>query len=57
MTVVPGSEQMLNTVNFVGSQPNTIAPATRMTMARHVLNAITDSNPGAKVTRQRRDSL
>jgi hypothetical protein len=56
ITVVPGSEHMLNTVNFDGSQPNTIAPETKVTMAMHVLNTGKDSTSGTKVTPQRRDS-
>jgi hypothetical protein len=52
MIVVPGSEHMLKTVNCAGSEPNTIAPATRITMAMHVLNTVKDSTTDTKVTRQ-----
>src|SRR5260370_39672187 len=57
ITVVPGSEHMLNTVNFEASQPNTIVPETRITIAISVFNTQKDSTPGTKVTRQRRHSF
>jgi hypothetical protein len=57
MTVVPGSEHMLKTVNFEGSQPKTIAPETRITIAISVLNTQKDSTRDTMVTRQRHDSF
>ena len=54
---MPGSEHMLKTVNLSGSQPNTIAPATRIRMAKLVLNTVIDSTGGTKVTPQRLDSF
>jgi hypothetical protein len=57
ITVVPGREHMLNTVNFDGSQPKTMAPALRITMAMSVLNTRKDSITGTAVTRQRHDSF
>ena len=47
---------MLKTVNFEGSQPKTIAPEIRITMAMHVLNIDNDSTSNTTVTLQQRDS-
>jgi hypothetical protein len=57
MIVVPGSEHMLNAVNFVGSQPKKIAPVTRITIAMSVLNTHKDSTGDTRITLQRRDSF
>jgi len=47
---------MLNAVNFVGSEPNTIAPETRTAMEIKVFNTRKDSTTGTMVTLPRRYS-
>jgi hypothetical protein len=49
-TVVPGREHMLKRVKLSGLQPNTIAPATKITMEIIVLTAHKDSTTNAVVT-------
>ena len=49
---------MLNTVNFAGSQqPKTIAPETRITIAKTVFNASKSSIGDTRITLQRRDNF
>ena len=47
---------MLNAVNFVASEPNTIAPETRTAMEIKVFNTRKDSTTGTIVTLPRRYS-
>src|SRR6266513_4023535 len=55
ITVVPGSAQRLNWVKADGSQPKTIAPATRMPMEIYVFNACKSSTDDTRISLQRRD--
>ena len=48
---------MLNALNFIASQPKTIAPAIKITIEIRVLKACKSSTSDTNITLQRRDSF